>query len=186
MTTPDTPPPAQPSPAQNRSNTPWIVAGLLVLAAGVGVACFFIGKSSADTSTKESEAAAAVRAEYDPGQPAYEAIYEKGKRKGEKIGETKGQAAGEQQGKQVGLEEGTKQGQAQGDATGVKNGATAALGGFSSWDTNALYVVTVDQGQDNVPYALTSRQQMQEDVGYRLCADDPQNLCQIQIPNPGG
>jgi hypothetical protein len=147
----------------------------------VGVACFFIGRGSADTASKDSEAAANVRADYEPGEPAYEAIYDKGKKAGKKAGfkegQKQGQAAGEQQGKQVGLEQGTAQGQAQGDATSVKDGATAALGGFSSWDTNSLYIVSVDQGQGNVPFAITSRQPMQEGVSYSLRQNDPQNLC---------
>jgi hypothetical protein len=189
MTTPPQPaqpqpsntPPAQPQP----SRTPWIIAGLLALAVGVGVACFFIGKSSVDTSGKESEAAARVRAEYQPGQPAYREIFDKGKAKGLREGQAQGQAAGEAQGRKVGLEQGTAQGKAEGDATGVKNGATAALGGFTSWDTNNLYVVTVDSGQGNVPFAITSRQPMQENMNYRLCANDPQNLCQVPVAGGG-
>jgi hypothetical protein len=187
MTTPDpasspsspsTPPPGQ----QERSRTALIVFLLLLLAAAVGVACFFIGRSSADTSGKESQAAADVRAEYKPGRPGYDAIYHKGKAAGIKVGvktgQQQGQATGEQQGKQVGLQQGTAQGQAQGDATGVKNGANAALGGFSSWNTNELYIVNIDNGQGNVPFAITSRQPMQEGVSYSLCQNDPQNLCQ--------
>ena len=115
MTT--SPQPGQPEPSPAPSRTPWLVAGLLVLAIVVGVACFFIGKSSAETSSKESEAATRVRAarvvaEYQPGQPAYQAIFDKGKAKGLNEGRAQGQATGEAQGKKVGLEQGTAQGEA--------------------------------------------------------------------------
>jgi hypothetical protein len=189
MTTPPASPSAGPPPADQPEDKPnrmpWVVAGLLLLAVGVGVACFFIGKSSADTSQKETEAAAKVQLKYTPGHSGYEEIYNKGKEAGLKEGKAQGQAQGQQKGKEIGLQQGTKAGQAQGNAEGVKSGANAALGGFSSWDTNGLYIVNVDPGAD-VPYAISSRQQMQENVGYRLCADDPSNLCQIPIPNDGG
>jgi hypothetical protein len=181
-----TPAPSSQQPPQRDSRLPWIVTGLLLLAAGVGVACFFIGKSSADTKSKESEAATKVRAEYQPGQPAYQAIYEKGKARGLKQGLKQGQASGEQQGKKVGLEQGTAQGQAQGDATGVKNGATAALGGFGGWDTNTPYIVTVDTGQGNVPYTISSRQPMNPNNAYRICEGTTNEVCAIPLPGGSG
>src|SRR4051812_4831838 len=188
MSTPDAAPPQPPStPAPSTSRTPWIVSGLLLLAVGVGIACFFIGKSSADTSTKESEAASAVRAEYQPGEPAYEAIYDKGKKKGveegKAEGEKTGQASGEQKGKQIGLEQGQQQGEAEGDATGVKNGANTALGGFGGWETDAPYVITMKSGSGNVPYEIASRQPMSTQNAYRICAGSSNELCAIPLPD---
>jgi hypothetical protein len=176
--------PQQPQQSRPRDpRLPWIITGLLLLAAGVGVACFFIGKDSVDTSAKESDAAAQVRAEYQPGEPAYQAIYDKGKKAGLKEGTKKGQAAGQQQGQKVGVEQGKAQGQAEGDATGVKNGANAALGGFGGWDTNALYIVTVDTGSGNVPYTINSRQPMSANNAYRICAGSTNELCAIPLPS---
>ena len=184
MTTPDAPPP---QPAQGGSSTPWIIALAVVLIIAAAVGFYFIGKNAADTSTKESAAASRVRAEYQPGQPAYQAIYAKGKARGVVVGTARGQkagqAAGEQQGKQLGLEQGTAAGQAQGDATGVKNGANAALGGYPNWDTGTLYIVNMDPGTGNVPFVINSRHVMTPGNNYRICQGTTDQLCAVALPS---
>jgi hypothetical protein len=157
----------------------WAITIVAVL--GLSVAGYFFGRSQGQN-------------EYDPGTSGYQAIYQtgykagqtggeaSGKASGEAAGTAKGKAAGEAAGKQAGLEQGKQQGAAQGTAAG----ATAALGGFSSWQTNTPYAVNVDPGtQSGVPYVISSRVLMASDTYYSPCESDPSTICTFPRPPAG-
>ena len=126
-----TPPtPAQPGDASGGGKRAGLVALVVVLIAGAGVAGYFIGDSAADASKakKDGRAAgeAAVRAQYLPGTPGYSAIFDAGRAAGSAAGRRTGVALGVKQGTAAGFEHGHSTGKAQ----GVADGAAAALGNY--------------------------------------------------------
>jgi hypothetical protein len=158
---------AQPDPVEvekkKRKKQLWILGGL---AAVLIVLAFFGGK-------------ALEKKNYEPGEAAYVEIYNKGAAAGKAVGTKQGvetgQEQGQKQGKEEGVAEGTEQGKKAGEAAGQSQGeakgSATALGGFSSWDTNAPYVVEMATGpSDDIPYVVQDRTEMQPDTLYKICA----------------
>jgi len=154
----------------------WTVA--VVVAVVLGVGGYLLGHSNG-------------KSDYDPGTAGYKHIYDAGYDAGQAAGnatgtaagQKAGEAAGQKAGQQAGLEQGKKQGQAQ----GTQQGASAALGGFGSWQTGSFYVVQLGQGpQSEVPYVITSRVLMDPDFDYAVCANDPSSLCTFPKGSSGG
>jgi hypothetical protein len=188
----DTPPPepaGAPPPAPGGGGGAGRKAGLivlvLVLVAGAGVAGYFIGDSAADASKAKkdgrAEGEAAVRAQYRPGAPGYEAIFRAGQAAGTRTGERAGVRLGVKQGQAAGFERGRTTGKAQ----GVADGAAAALGNYPSWQTGAgaFYIVDPAPGtQSGIPYVVNGRQLMQANRLYEICTDDPSRICSQAAP----
>ena len=177
------------------------VVGALVVAGAGG---YLIGHGKGEDSGKEDGIAEgkaegrrqgiiATAARYRPGQPEYVLIYDAGARAGKKSGERAGQKTGEQEGEQagqktgekegqqIGFQQGEKKGEAAGEATGetagIASGSDAVLNGFDTWGAGALYVVTMQPGQD-VPYVVATRHLMEPELNYRLCQSNAQKLCE--------
>lgn len=158
----------------------WLVASVLAALVIAGAGGYLLGKGKGEDDGKKSGRArglvagsALEAAKYKPGEPEYQAIYDAGVRKGIKEGARTGEAAGERSGTKQGEQIGFQQGQTQGDT----QGADAALT-FSSWSPGALYAIQMESGQ-TVPYSIASRHLLEPGVTYRLCADDPQKLCDV-------
>lgn len=155
-----------------------------VIAAVAGYAFGHSKGEDSGQSSGKSAGEAAEQAKYEPGKPAYEAIFDAGRKQGRaegvKVGLVRGTRAGlrrgAREGKKVGYEEGDKVGISTGQKQGVTQGANAALGGLSEWQVGDLYVVTVEQG-DGVPFTVTRRHLMEPDMNYKLCKNDPQEAC---------
>lgn len=166
-------PPAAAPPQRSRTAL-WVTLAVVV-AVAVGIGAYFVGKGQGEST-------------FDPGTDKYGAIYDKGYSAGEKAGNAsgsaEGQASGEKEGQAAGLEQGTKQGQAQGTA----EGATAALGGFDSWETgDSFYVVQLAEGtQTGVPYTISSRVLMDPTLEYTPCEGNPGDLCTFPRATTGG
>jgi hypothetical protein len=143
----------------------------------VGVAAFFVGRSNGETRGEDN-----VRAEYEPGQPAYQDIYEAGQASGTASGEATGQQEGETTGKKAGKKVGLEQGEQQGEVTGAND----VFDAYSSWEVGDYYVVEIGEGTGGVDYTLASRTQMQEGERYALCADDPSTVCSFAAPAQSG
>ncbi len=79
----------------------WWWVGAAVVAIGLGVGGYFLGKSTGEDD---------VRAEYKPGQPAYRQIFA--------AGAVRGAAAGAAAGRVQGQKQGQAEGQARGAAPG--------------------------------------------------------------------
>jgi hypothetical protein len=116
------------------------------------------------------------RDDFDAGAPGYNDIYQQGFAAGKANGTQQGQAQGAAQGEQAGLEQGKQQGVEQGTSAG----ATQALGGFTTWEPGAPYVVKVKAGSSSVPNQISSRTQMQPETDYALCRDDPSQVCTVE------
>ena len=175
-----TPAPAGAAPAGSGGRKAGLIALVVVLIAGAGVAGYFIGDSAADASKakKEGRAAgeAAVRAQYRPGAPAYATIFRAGQAAGNRSGEQAGVRLGAKQGQAVGFQHG----QATGKAQGTSDGAAAALGGYTGWATGpgAFYIVDMAPGtQPGIPDVVNGRQLMQANRLYEVCTDDPAQIC---------
>jgi len=151
----------------------WAITVVAVL--GLAVAGYFFGRSQGEK-------------QYDPGTAGYQRIYQAGYEQGRTGGEASGAAAGKKAGEEAGTKAGLEQGKAQGTAQGTQEGATAALGGFTQWDTDGtFYVVTAGSGsQDEVPTVITSRVPMSSDTYYSPCESDPSTLCTFPRPPAGG
>lgn len=166
------PPPGGSPPAKTGPGGGWwagAVAAVVVALAGG----FLFGKSQGENSKAD---------EYKAGASGYDAIYQSGftagKTEGEQAGTAAGETAGQQTGKAEGEKAGFEKGKAQGEAQGTAAGASAALGGLTSWDTTAHYIVRVAGGpSDEVPYVISTRTQMQAGDSYALCASDPTVVC---------
>jgi hypothetical protein len=174
-----TPPPPAGSPGGGGRKA-GLVALVVVLIAGAGVAGYFIGDSAADASKAKkdgrAEGEAAVRAQYRSGAPGYDAIFRAGQAAGNRTGVQVGVRLGVKQGQAVGFE----RGQSAGKAQGVADGAAAALGNYPSWETGsgAFYVVDLAPGtQTGIPYVVNGRQLMQANKLYEICTDDPAQIC---------
>jgi hypothetical protein len=126
------------------------------------------------------------RDNFDAGAPGYNVIYQQGFAAGKGQGTQQGQAQGAAQGEQTGLEQGKQQGEQEGFKQGTSAGATQALGGFSTWEPGAPYVVKVKAGSSSVPYQISSRTQMQPDTDYALCQDDPSQVCTVKAASDTG
>jgi len=145
------------------------LAGLVI----AGVGGYLIGHNKGENSGDSKGYAAGVaagkqqvQANYEPGKPGYQTIYDAGAQ----AGHAKGEKAGQQQGKQVGFEQGHKQGVTTGQDEGVKQGAAAVLGGFNTWTEGAYYVITMAAGTtDGVAYTIDTRTQLQSGTNYRIC-----------------
>jgi hypothetical protein len=169
-----------------------VVAVLVVV--GVGVGAYFIGKSAADASGAKADGVqqgeANVRAEYQPGQPAYQAIYAKGYAAGRGKGIATGDVKGYDRGMAIGLEkgrsqgeaQGEQQGEAQGERSGERTGAQTALGNMPGWTNGNYYVVRIARGQGPVPFTVAERKAMQPNESYHICTYNPDLICSEKIP----
>ncbi|HKG01896.1 MAG TPA: hypothetical protein VKB03_01835 [Conexibacter sp.] len=164
-----------------------IAIAVLVIA---GVGGYLIGHDKGETSGDSqgyADGVAAgkqqVQANYEPGKPGYQEIYQAGVQAGKAKGEKAGQQQGEAQGKKVGFEQGHKQGVTTGEDQGVKQGAAAVLGGFNTWTEGAYYVITMQAGtSDGVPYTIDTRTQLQSGTNYRVCqSGSTTQLCESPV-----
>jgi len=146
----------------------WIGAALVAVVLGVGG--YLVGHNIGQSKERDN---------FDAGAPGYNDIYQQGFAAGKDQGTQQGQAQGAAQGEQAGLEQGKQQGQQQGIEQGTSAGATQALGGFTTWEPGAPYVIKVKAGSDSVPYQISSRTQMQPDTDYALCRNDPTQVCTV-------
>jgi hypothetical protein len=141
----------------------------------LGVGGYLVGHNVGQSNERDN---------FDAGAPGYNDIYQQGFAAGKAKGTQQGQAQGAAQGEQAGLEQGKQQGVEQGKQQGVEQGtsagATQALGGFTTWEPGAPYVVKVKAGSNSVPYQISSRTQMQPDIDYALCHDDPSQVCTVK------
>lgn len=160
-----------------------IALAVLVIA---GVGGYLIGHDKGESSGNSkgyAEGVAAgkqqVQANYEPGKPGYQEIYDAGAQQGHAKGKQQGQAQGEK----VGFEQGHKQGVTTGEDQGVKQGAAAVLGGFNSWTEGAYYVITMQAGaSDGVPYTIDTRTQLQSGTNYRICqSGGATQLCESPV-----
>ncbi len=183
-------PPQDPSLAQTPAPTPgqpqvgdptkklkriMIIGGIASLALMVGF--YYAGR-------------VAEQSKYDPGEPAYQEIYDAGAKSGTVSGAEAGKEKGLEEGKAEGVEKGRnagiKQGTQAGFAEGTEQGANAALGGLTGWSTDVPYAVQFGEGpSSNVPYAITTRLLMQPGVYYKIC-NSGENVCVAQPNNGGG
>jgi hypothetical protein len=164
------------------------IAVVVLIAAGVGG--YLIGhdkgESSGDSKGYASGVAAGkqqVLANYQPGKPGYQEIYDAGAQAGKAKGEKAGQQQGQAEGHKVGFEQGHEQGVTTGEAQGVKQGAAAVLGGFNTWTEGAYYVITMEAGtSDGVPYTIDTRTQLQSGTNYRVCqSGGATSLCESPV-----
>lgn len=167
------PPYGAPPPSRQPTAGWWIGAALV--AAVLGVGGYLVGHNVGQSNERDN---------FDAGAPGYNDIYQQGFAAGKAKGTQQGQAQGAAQGEQAGLEQGKQQGVEQGKQQGVEQGtsagATQALGGFTTWEPGAPYVVKVKAGSNSVPYQISSRTQMQPDTDYALCHDDPSQVCTVK------
>ena len=163
--------PYGPPPSRSPAAGWWVAAVLAVLVVGVGG--YLLGHQVGASNERD---------DFDAGAPGYNDIYQQGFAAGQEKGTQQGQAKGAAAGQQAGLEQGKQQGEAQGSAAG----AEAALGGFTSWDAGAPYVVKVQTATGDVPYEISSRTQMEPDTEYALCQDDPTQVCTVARTTTGG
>ena len=148
-----------------------IIALVVLAIVAVGAAAFFIGRSNGESRGEDS-----VRAEYQPGQPAYQAIFNKGRA----VGTAAGTASGQAQGEKTGQEKGTKLGLQKGQQQGQVTGANDVFAGFSGgWQTGNFYIVLIDQGTGGVDYKIASRKQMQPGFDYKICVDNSSEVCVV-------
>lgn len=159
------PPYAAPPPSRQPGAGWWIGAALVAVVLGVGG--YLVGHNIGQSNERD---------DFDAGAPGYNDIYQQGFAAGKDQGTQQGQAQGAAQGEQAGLE----QGQQKGVEQGTSAGATQALGGFTTWEPGAPYVIKVKAGSDSVPYEISSRTQMQPDIDYALCQDDPSQVCTVE------
>ena len=170
----DTQPPYGAPPPSRQPTAGWWIGAALV-AAALGVGGYLVGHNVGQSNERDN---------FDAGAPGYNDIYQQGFAAGKAKGTQQGQAQGAAQGEQAGLEQGKQQGVEQGKQQGVEQGtsagATQALGGFTTWEPGAPYVVKVKAGSNSVPYQISSRTQMQPDTDYALCHDDPSQVCTVK------
>ncbi len=157
---------AQP-PATRPSGLWWGLAALIAVI--VGVAGYFLG------SNHEAD-------NYKAGSSGYQTIYQTGYTAGQQAGAAAGtvvgKKAGARYGKKVGYAKGNSAGKAAGEVQGTADGANAALGGLSSWDTGTHYIVTtIDPTLAGVPAAINTRTAMAKNITYALCQSNPNVIC---------
>jgi hypothetical protein len=135
------------------------------------VAAFFGGK-------------AIEKKNYDPGKDGYNAIYAQGAAAGGAAGKKAGEKSGKEKGVAEGTEEGQKAGQLEGETEGQKSGASAALGGFSDWDTGVPYATIFEHGpSEEIPFAIKSRTLFQPGTLYKIC-DSGNGVCTASAAGP--
>jgi hypothetical protein len=157
-----------PPPSRQPGAGWWIGAALVAVVLGVGG--YLVGHNVGQSNERDN---------FDAGAPGYNDIYQQGFAAGKAQGTQQGQAQGAAKGQQAGLEQGKQQGEQQGVEQGTSAGATQALGGFTTWEAGAPYVIKVKAGSDAVPYQISSRTQMQPDTDYALCQNDPTQVCTV-------
>jgi hypothetical protein len=165
-----------PPPPSRQPGAGWWIGAILV-ATVLGVGGYLVGHNVGQSNERDN---------FDAGAPGYNDIYQQGFAAGKDEGTQQGQAQGAAKGEQTGLEQGKAQGVQQGVQQGTTAGATQALGGFTTWETGAPYVVKVKAGSDAVPYQISSRTQMQPDTDYALCQDDPSQVCTVAEASGSG
>ena len=149
----------------------------------LGVGGYLVGHNVGQSNERDN---------FDAGAPGYNDIYQQGFAAGKAQGTQQGQAQGAAKGEQAGLEQGKQTGRRAGQAAGrgleqgTSAGATQALGGFTTWEPGAPYVIKVKAGSDSVPYQISSRTQMQPDTDYALCHDDPSQVCTVKEASDAG
>jgi hypothetical protein len=168
-----------------------VLLGVLALLAivGAGVGFYFVGRSSADTSAARREGRRQGAAQFAPGRPGYQRIYNAGYNTGYQAGQAAGVRAGRVQGRRQGAETGTKLGlekgrqigTLQGQRQGIVAGAKAALGGFTDWQPGSFYLVKLVPGQQGVPFRIDSRKLVAGNLRYAICANDPAAICTERI-----
>jgi hypothetical protein len=163
-------------PANRRPGAGWWIGAALV-AAVLGVGGYLVGHNVGQSNERDN---------FDAGAPGYNDIYQQGFAAGKGQGTQQGQAQGAAKGEQTGLEQGKQQGQQEGVKEGTSAGATQALGGFTTWDPGAPYVVKVKASSGSVPYQISSRTQMQPDTDYALCQDNPSQVCTVEEASDTG
>lgn len=142
--------------AKKRGNRNLAIVSVLAVALIVG--SFFVGKSMEAKN-------------YDPGEDGYNEIYTAGQQSGTASGTAAGKEEGVAEGTEKGKESGIKEGTEAGVTEGQQQGANAALGGLTGWSTAIPYVVEMSEGpNEQVPYAVSNRTQMQEGVLYKICS----------------
>lgn len=183
-------------PAKPGPSTTLLAVGAVVVAAAIGIGGYLIGHSAADAGGAYDRGVATgqgeIRAEYAEGTPRYKAIYDDGfsagERRGRAVGLVLGRKQGKRQGEVVGEKIGLDDGRKQGNVTGTQAGASEALGNFSDWQAGSLYVVKASANdQSEVPIVISQRRQMESDLLYELCQDNPEDLCtRLPPPTAGG
>lgn len=182
----------QPGGAGPADGTRFSVGAVIGIAVAVlaiaGVGGYLIGHNAGESSGDSAGYAQGladgkrqVEANFKAGQPGYERIFAAGRAEGVAAGKK----AGEKQGERVGFEQGERQGISTGQSEGVRQGASAVLGGFDSWTDGAYYIITMSSG-NAVPYAISSRTQIEPGTSYQLCSDGGgQHLCEAPVSSGG-
>jgi hypothetical protein len=163
------PPGASPS---GRPSTGWW-AGAAALAILTLVVGYAVGNSRGKSSERDN---------YEAGAPGYQAIYDQGsaagRREGVAVGKRQGARVGAQAGEVAGRRAGFEKGEAAGEARGTQEGASAALGNLTDWDTDDHYIIRVAEGASpDVPYTIATRTAMKAGDAYALCESDPTVVC---------
>jgi hypothetical protein len=175
MNTPETPSPQQPAGGSSSPARPFfLIAALVVVIAAVGM--YFVGRAVGEDKGRDD-----AHAEYEPGKPKYHAIY----RAGQQAGEATGQREGEEQGATKGRKAGLEQGKQRGIDEGQVEGANSVFDAYSSWEVGAYYIVQIGEGQSGVDYALENRTQLAANKQYKLCQDDPSEVCVVNVASGG-
>jgi hypothetical protein len=174
--------PAPPGPPGSDRSRAWLYVVLALLAvAGAAVGFYFIGRSSADAAGAKAEGKREGAALYAKNSPRYRAIYQAGfaagRKEGFSSGKLEGRLQGAEKGRKLGLEKGKQIGQLQGERKGIVSGASAALGGFTDWQTGSFYVVKFAPGKQGVPFVIDSRKQMDTKLRYAICSNNPADVC---------
>lgn len=174
-------PPGTPAAPASKSNRGTSILLAVVLAAGVGVAAYFIGHSAADAKGAEDRGITKGEQEYAKGTPGYKRIFAAGAAAGRVAGRATGEKQGAERGDKIGLEKGEKIGQLKGEQEGIASGANAALGGFGDWQADSYYLVQVAQGEQGVPYRIVVRKPVAAGERYAVCADNSSDICSEPI-----
>ena len=146
----------------------WIALALIGIAALVGG--YFIG-------------ATIEKNKYEPGKPAWNAIFTTGYSAGRGQGDYAGRKQGRRAGKAIGYQQGKSAGQQAGQIQGTADGASAALGGLTGWAPDSNYIVRVATGPSSqVPFVISRRSEMQSGSAYWLCSGNPTQVCRGQVP----
>ncbi len=123
---------------------------------------------------------------YKAGAAGYQQIYKTGFDEGSVVGTTAGKKSGDaygkkrgvRYGKHVGYKAGNSAGLKQGEVQGTADGASAALGGLTGWDSDTHYIVTtINPTLQGVPAAINKRSAMQGGFEYALCSSNPSLIC---------
>lgn len=182
----------------NKIHWIWGISSLILIL----LACFAVYSFQKNkTESKEDEAfkqgekqgQIKVQARYDKGGAGYNQILEAGKKIGITEGSNNEKEEGIAEGRKIALEE-LKQTSpieldpAPGASAPPKNsvaarkGAAFAWGGFSDWSDTLIYGLKFGEGEGAVPYQIVARMTFEPNKLYRICADKPSLLCEVNIP----